>query len=751
MYAMRSAPNGKQKSFLCVTHDQMLIHDCCGEVLSERDAPSAIPVLCQLFASMEGRSSSIRSCSNSVSGLDASDEGSACGAAGGDGQPRHCDPESAETPGEAIASRNPDSRSPSENRTARFPYGPRSLTSTHDNASTTVFTLLDASRYHQQVSQLWQIICDLDSAEVDVNILPTSSESFGVTWSRQHDGTAPSRGNIRLSGTTCDADLASVAGPDFNYDRLKNWFSRIPPHEDFAMMCRWMTSNELSKALIPIMKRRTSKRPARISPRFGVDRLLESGTIQRAVTSGILTSPVFRVMKSDGISSRFILDGREFDLLFKEVFEKPPRMPELNINLVIERLLDTKWKVISSADIRSMFFQFGLHPSLRSFFHFSMRSSAKHFEDFELCALPMGICFAPAWAQHVSNYIIEIVRRNLPTANFDIIAWIDNFIVVSPDQEKDRIVRQQLDNIFDELYLRAKPWEGGADQLTVLGVSIDLRRHIATPTEKSVANLARAYEDIQSTHVTPRDFMRWFGQVIWISFAVAKIPLCFFPNTMTTVREVCREHVNLDEENMRLTSAVLTECRRLFELLRDAKRTSSLYKPGTPTIWTDACSTGIGAINPATSQALHIPLHIAEGKMNAAELFCGYIASMIFGVRDHRWITDNTAAFHAFVKGHSPSAAMDMILRLWIPKCPASDAGWISTRFQSSDIVSRLQQRFTDEELAANCIVDENQNVTGIRLQLNAEPANLEHPRWSHLRDRRRRERERGGLRFEGH
>jgi hypothetical protein len=49
----------------------------------------------------------------------------------------------------------------------------------------------------------------------------------------------------------------------------------------------------------------------------------------------------------------------------------------------------------------------------------------------------MGITFAPAWAQHLSNHLLEVTKARCASAGhageWDAAAWIDNFIFATQD------------------------------------------------------------------------------------------------------------------------------------------------------------------------------------------------------------------------------------------------------------------------------------------------------------------------------
>ncbi|MBL4890167.1 MAG: hypothetical protein JKX97_09135 [Candidatus Lindowbacteria bacterium] len=141
----------------------------------------------------------------------------------------------------------------------------------------------------------------------------------------------------------------------------------------------------------------------------------------------------------------------------------------------------------------------------------------------------MGITISPALAQHVSNYIINVLKARLPRIGFDIVPWIDNFILLANAVTDDAIVRRAFDDLVgaNGLNLVMKPWEGGGQELDVLGMHVDLARGIVSPTEgKQQAVAQRAHRLIQGGP-TNLDLLRWSGLISWMCYSTARYPLWF--------------------------------------------------------------------------------------------------------------------------------------------------------------------------------------------------------------------------------
>jgi hypothetical protein len=131
------------------------------------------------------------------------------------------------------------------------------------------------------------------------------------------------------------------------------------------------------------------------------------------------------------------------------------------------------------------------------------------FETFWLNALPMGICISPAWAQHLSLFLVEITHQRLPNIDFDIVVWIDNFILLTNSSNDDMTARNALDQVFSEVNLRTKPWCGGSQHLDVLGISFDLTQRICHPTKEKRASTLALCRELGNRICSNRIFLRW--------------------------------------------------------------------------------------------------------------------------------------------------------------------------------------------------------------------------------------------------
>jgi hypothetical protein len=283
------------------------------------------------------------------------------------------------------------------------------------------------------------------------------------------------------SQMTCTLPLAAVAAPNFDYEAFQKLWMEVPPHPDLIKMVPWLTSPCLAEQLLHHVPN-CPPGPVSRDPTFDLSPLLSAGIIEELQASSLFSSRVFRVPKSDDETSRFIFDGRCFDDIFRAAIGPPPDLPLPLITEVIDTIL-SGWSVISSNDAKSMFFQFSIDRSLSRFFEFRVCPGRRgRFRRLCLRALPMGVCFAPTWAQHVSSFLASIVRHRCRHIKFAIIVWIDNFIILSHSEADDREVRRVFDEVVASVNLKFKGWTGGLSRLEALGMSFDLEARTARPT-----------------------------------------------------------------------------------------------------------------------------------------------------------------------------------------------------------------------------------------------------------------------------
>jgi hypothetical protein len=557
--------------------------------------------------------------------------------------------------------------------------------------------------------------------DIGLDCMPTSSNSHGMIYWNGNERRQIPRMWCMTRSSDANLPLAPVTSPEFDYNVLRKWWTIVLPQPALIEMVEWISTDSLSKILsLPEYHiDRIDDKTTRVV-NFDIAPLLTSRTIEvlQPHQSNFITAPVFTVPKSDGKTSRFILDGRTFDSIFRKAIGAPPLMPLPQIPEVVDQIL-SGWNIISSNDAKSMFYQFPLHPELRKYFGFTLGVGRRRQTKvaYRMCALPMGVCFAPTFAQHVSNYFCEVVRYNVPSSiKFVLFPWVDNFILLTNSVADDRHIRTVFDRIAAELHLIMKGWEGGAAALDALGISFDLAKHSAKPTNITCDKIASLTDSLltsqrERSHVNNFDYIRWFGTIQWASYSTARLPLCFCPVVMEVIREICRHEdwkgqsnasIRLASEITSIAKACVTVEYTPSSSLSNAVRSPCLEQPRYTAIWSDASTTAIAAVD--TSRHLcfsHRLLACTHRQMCAAELAAGMCGFITFGDADI-WVTDNQAAARALSRGHSGSFGCDAILRSWLGsgRFPRY-VMWVDTACQIADSLTRPDEKIEAKPCAA--------------------------------------------------
>ena len=487
----------------------------------------------------------------------------------------------------------------------------------------------------------------------------------------------------------CSLPLAPVAPPDFDYGALRKLFDEVPPDAQLLRLLSYLSTEHLARKLEDYVRNEdVSYRALTSKPISGLSQLTDTGTIEEADYS-YLVSKVFTVPKSDNQSSRFVFDGRVFDEIFKASVGEPPETPLPLITEVVQEIL-SGWSVVSTIDAKSMFYQFRIHRRLRKWTSFRVEDDPR---TFRLTVLPMGVCFAPAWAQRLMLFLTQVVRRRNPDVEFGTVVWIDNVILLTRDPRDDEIIRLQFDRLFAEVKLQMKGWEGGHGTSDILGISFDLTRRIAQPTEQKKLAIRRIAEELTSTWLCDfRSYLSWFGLAQWMSYTTARFPLCFCPTVMLRIRSVCAAQ---DWKSfLRITTAEQGEIMRLTAAVISSSCGPAPNPPRGPRVSTDASTAALAGLDEVSRSGWTIPLEVSSRAIAAAEMLAGFISAQVLGAgRSFMWAVDNRPAYHAIQKGHSASSLGDEILRRWFTfgNLPAA-IQWVPSACQLADPLTRVDQ-----------------------------------------------------------
>jgi hypothetical protein len=523
------------------------------------------------------------------------------------------------------------------------------------------------------------------------------SRSSVHVW-RTADGHYRRESRSEANRSLCELPLAPIVSPDFRYDVLTALFEEVEPATEFRTLLAWMTTDALSAALAGCAQ--PTDKQVGDSSHIGskeVKRLLSTQTIEDCPRDSARgTVSAFKVPKTE-TASRLVINGKPFDHLLKSAGITVPPMPKpgLFIREVVDKLLHHKAEVIAMVDARSMFYQFAIPSSLRAYFILN-RPAARLSKGraVRLAVLPMGISFAPAWAQHVSQFLLEVTKKRLPPSIaqwWDAAVWIDNFLFVADGAATLARVRAAFEAVTTEVNLVLKPWEGGGRELEVLGIALNVWDKTARIASKSHEVMEDFHQQL-SRKMSVKAFLHFFGHAGYLTYAVARHPLCLIPRVMSQLRRIGREQGSLTE--IELSDADIIEARAWIAYLKSVVFVARQARVGQDESGyaTDASTTGIGVVGYVTQGFLcaQMKAQLAPTSIHVGEMAAGLIAAHACGAEGAVWTTDNKVAFHALLKGHSGSDAIDEMLRLWIARAPIPRAvRWVPSASQPADGLSR--------------------------------------------------------------
>ena len=369
-----------------------------------------------------------------------------------------------------------------------------------------------------------------------------------------------------LTGPRCNNPLAEICEPGFRYEAWARTHTEVQPHPDLIQLWKWMTTAELAQTLEPMAACEPPVKGRSAIDSRDVRVLAKSRTVDvyPYTAQARMRINAFKVPKGEH-EARLVLDGRRFDDMLKALEEQGairlPPMPPLHIRDTIDTLLAPSRRIIATVDAKSMFYQFAIHEDLRAYFALS------GFENVRFAALPMGITFAPAWAQHLSNHLIEVTKARYASAGhageWDAVAWIDNYIFATQDAATMERVKTIFLSLAAEVNLRMKEWtvtNGASHTLEALGVALDVRARTAAPAKRSreVIGEFRRTLGQGGASMTARTFLTYFGHASFVSYAVLRYPLCLIPGLMREQRRLARLR-HYDEEDVTLSAEDVRE------------------------------------------------------------------------------------------------------------------------------------------------------------------------------------------------
>jgi hypothetical protein len=397
-------------------------------------------------------------------------------------------------------------------------------------------------------------------------------------------------------------ELAPIAAPHFDYEAWRRTHTEVAPHPDLMTLWRWMTTDELAELLRREPINQPEPKRSRLSD-SDISSLAAKGTVKCHIDGPAhMKIWAFKVPK-DEKGTRLVLDGRFFNKALRALQERGalrlPAMPPLRIRDTVDALLQPGRKVIATVDARSMFYQFAISDELGAFFGLSGHDGVR------FAALPMGITFAPAWAQHLSNHLLEVLRKRLeseiPQLSWTAVAWVDNFIFTATDVGTMDRIRAKFLVLAEEVNLVMKGWEQDAEtpfRMSVLGITLDVRTRTAQPTPEARQTM-QEFRRLVATG--PVDTQAWtllsyFGHAAYVAYAILRYPLCLVPGLMDLHRQLARRQW-YERQKVHIDAACCAETRAWLDTLLRQRYSARAPDRAAEAQWaTDASGRGLGIV-----------------------------------------------------------------------------------------------------------------------------------------------------------
>jgi len=560
----------------------------------------------------------------------------------------------------------------------------------------------DKAKFDASLKLLWSVVesCGTAADETLIETTWTMSSSNDTQFVWYEDGV---RNTIKRSAyATCKLPLGRIVAPCFRFEKFRSMAQQAGLEtEDRQTLFNWLDSPTLADRIKqhPQYYEQLAATRHKISRCFAnedIDLLLNATTVEETdELTWVLNA--FKVPKASNEFSRFIADGRPVNIAMEELGIRVPDMELPNLRDVIDAAI--KYDFAFQADATSFFYQFLMHPSLRALYGVTMAAKRGRFKRLRLRAPPMGAKWVPAFAQAVSKTLCELVSKNVQ-GDFIFLPWIDNFFCFAESQEVAQNVRAEFVKICDEVNMIVT-LEEVARSIDLLGMRFNLETHEVSLTDTGKDKLRAGAELLERRDAPPtgRELLAAFGRVSFINFALRRMPLAFENETMSMVRDVCR--AQKWDERISETPAIDSMAalmRKCIDAKVDAASVVHRDEHNDCMAWSDASNTHIGGI---LQQALEDVDAWSQPRTDTladkpAPIFIWeFIAAAASAIRweDARpalFAIDNTAAYRAFLKGHSGSRAGDAILREVLPHMSQVPSfAWVDTDHMRADYLTR--------------------------------------------------------------
>jgi hypothetical protein len=444
------------------------------------------------------------------------------------------------------------------------------------------------------------------------------------------------------------------------------------PYGDKTRLSEWLAWIRSDKLLYMAKPRRTE----RVSHHLRDDgpALTRAGVIAAQPLSDVaFVFPVFKVPKKNGLG-RLIVDCRELN----EQLPRPGDMALPDIHEVLDGMANAEW--IAQADGQSFFYQFELTESIRGLFGMRLGGRRGAFTQAVLKVLPMGFSYAPGIAQATALYVLENVKKVVPTVACT--AWVDNFLFWGSKKDVSRAI-EEFHRICEIISLTLKETEQGT-KLEVLGVTVNCEDH--------TLSLQPDIVPMEET-CSPRQVLSVIGKALWAHYAVVRSPLCEHEDLLRALRQVMETGYRSWDEPVKWPPLLQQAVETFATTARRAGRRVEHNNRKPMAVWSDASGWGLGWVIGARGCQWIGNLPLQGEDIFIKELMAaaaGACAAAAMG-RQPLVFVDNTAAVRALMKGHSSSTQANKVLRWAIPQLrnAAPMVAWVPSQWQLADGASR--------------------------------------------------------------
>jgi len=459
----------------------------------------------------------------------------------------------------------------------------------------------------------------------------------------------------------CKAPLDCITSNRINYSR----FLALQPHLKPVLAPLMHDS-----AFMDLFEAAPLKKHRRTSLSVENEAQLKKWDIVRERLPGEQVFPIryFTVPKKNGLS-RLIGDARPIN----QVQRPPPRMNIGDIRDIVMNL--TKYKVGATIDAVSYFYQF----SFESGHHMGMAVNKGRGSPILLVPTvpPMGWKHMPYIGQECALAVCAEVHARLPSMDFLLVPWLDNFIFAALDTDALNTILETFRTVCAEIQLELHATEHSPDfrSLQMLGVCYDFVTQRLQLDSKWINSTARRLESA-SESMTFQALAELVGKFIWGCF-VFGVPLSLTPNTIAAIKNTAlkiRSGKLWSDTSSIPTHDLLLELRTLFtylstpqEVLKTPDRVDAVVT------YSDGFADLSYASWAFSSGDTVISATIAQVDIFFAELFAATNALLHFAAQGHKAVhllIDNSSVVFALHNGHSSNSAADSIIRHTLSQLP---------------------------------------------------------------------------------